>query len=225
MLSESQLKSLVARARESSDKRKFRQSVELTLVLKDIDIKKGFNLNEVVTLPYKPTDAARVCVVASGDMATRAHRTGIDRVIEPTELDRIGTNKREARKIARSYNFFLSDTAFMSAVGRSLGQFLGPKGKMPLPLPYGSPIEAIATRFKNSVRVRTKNQINLSTKFGDEEMNDDQLTANANAIFAAIEKKLPQGEKNIHNAIVKFTMGKPAAVRTAMIKENKRGSD
>jgi large subunit ribosomal protein L1 len=221
MLSDSQLKPLITTARMSSPKRKFQQSVELTLVLKDIEVKKGFSLNEVVSLPYKSKTAASICIVASGDLGMRAHRAGVDRVIEPSELDRLGTNKREARKIVRSYNFFLCDTSLMSTVGRSLGQFLGPKGKMPSPLPYGAPVDSIAARLKNSVRVRAKNQLNLSAKIGDEEMNDDELTANASAIVATVEKKLPQGEKNIRNAIVKFTMGKPAALQTVLIKEKR----
>ena len=222
MLGESQFKSLITTARENASKRNFPQSVEVTLVLKDIEVKKGFNLNEVVVLPYKPRKAPSICIIASGDMASRAQRAGIDRIIEPAELDRLGTNKREARKIARSYHFFLCDAALMSTVGRSLGQYLGPKGRMPSPLPYGAPVESIATRFKNSVRVRAKNQLNISAKIGDEEMDDDHLTSNASAVLATIEKKLPQGEKNIRNAIIKFTMGKPAAIQTAMIKENQR---
>jgi large subunit ribosomal protein L1 len=101
----------------------------------------------------------------------------------------------------------------MATVGRSLGQFLGPKGKMPTPLPYGAPIESIATRFRGSVRVRAKNQLNVSAKIGDEKMDDNQLTTNASAVISAVEKKLPQGEKNIRNALIKFTMGKPANLK------------
>src|SRR5918911_3441145 len=201
-----QLISLMKTAREAAPKRNFRQSVELTLVLKDIDVKKGFNFNEIVSLPHKPTQPATICVVASGDMGTRAHRAGIDRVIEPDELDRIGTNKREARKISRAYNFFLADASLMSTVGRSLGQFLGPKGKMPTPLPYGAPIENIASRLRSSTRIRSKNQLNMSTKIGDETLTDEQLVENANAVITAIEKRLPQGDKNLRNTIVKFSM-------------------
>jgi large subunit ribosomal protein L1 len=223
MLSDSQLKQLMKRARDGATKRGFKQSVELTLVLKDIDVKKGFNLNEVVTLPNRPSREANICVIASGDMGTRSRRAQIDKVIEPEELDRLGTNKKEARKMVKAYDFFLSDTAFMPTVGRSLGQFLGPKGKMPTPMPYGAPVEAIATRLKSSVRVRAKNQLNVSAKIGDEEMDDSKLTANASTIIATIEKKLPQGEKNIRNAMVKFTMGKTAKLMT--LKEEKEKKD
>jgi large subunit ribosomal protein L1 len=210
MVSNSQLLELVKRAREGSTKRNFTQSAELTIVLKDIDVKKGFSLNEVVALPHKPSKQPSICVIATGDMGSRARKVGIEKVMEPHELDRLGTNKREARKVVRAHDFFLADTAQMASIGRSLGQFLGPKGKMPTPLPYGAPVENIAGRFKNSVRVKAKNQLNVSAKIGDEKMDDGQLVENASAIVAAIEKKLPEGDKNIRNTMIKFTMGKAA---------------
>jgi large subunit ribosomal protein L1 len=108
----------------------------------------------------------------------------------------------------------------MATVGRSLGQFLGPKGKMPTPLPYGAPVENIANRFRSSVRIKAKSQLNLSTKIGDEKMDDSQLAENASAVISAVEKKLPQGDKNIRNAMVKFTMGKTAKL-SSLAKEKK----
>jgi large subunit ribosomal protein L1 len=221
MVSDNQILELVKRAREASSKRKFVQSAELTLILKDIDVKKGFNLNEVVALPHKSSKEPKICVIATGDMGSKARKAGIDKVMEPAELDRIGTNKREARKLVRAHDFFLADTAQMASIGRSLGQFLGPKGKMPTPLPYGAPVETIAGRFKNSVRVKAKNQLNVSAKIGDEKMEDAQLVDNASAIIAAVEKKLPQGDKNIRNATVKFSMGKPAKLTALKVKEER----
>lgn len=221
MVSDSQLRELVKTAREGAGKRNFSQSAELTIVLKDIDVKKGFSLNEVVVLPHKPSRLPTVCVVGSGDMAVRAKNAGVDHVMDPQELDRLGTNRREARKLVRAHDFFLSDTNQMASVGRSLGQFLGPKGKMPTPVPYGAPIENIAGRFRGSVRVRSKNQLNVSTKIGDEKLSDDQLAENASAVLAAVEKKLPQGDQNIRAAHIKFTMGKIAKLSTIKSKEKK----
>jgi large subunit ribosomal protein L1 len=219
MVDDGDLSQLITSARQRMTKRNFDQTAELTLIFKDIDAKKGFNINEIISLPYVPSILATICVVGSGDLATRARKSGIDKIIEPEELSRLGTNRREARKIVRSHDFFLADTSLMSNVGRSLGQFLGPKGKMPTPLPYGAPVETISARLRGSVRVRTKNQLNVSGKIGDEKMNDTQLSANANAIINEIEKKLPQGDKNIRNVIVKFTMGKIA--RLSAVKDQR----
>jgi len=207
MANDADLKELLVNARKENKQRKFDQSIDLTIVLKDIDVKKGFSFNEVVHLPNKPTRKATVCVVASGEMGTRAKRAEADKIIEADELDRLGTNKKEAKKLATAYDFFVSDTSLMATVGRSLGQFLGPKGKMPTPIPYGAPIESILDRLRSSVWVRVRNQLNVSTKIGDEKMDDKQIVQNANAVLAVIEKKLPQGDKNIRNTLVKLTMG------------------
>src|ERR671925_330817 len=221
MLDDNQLKGMIKNAREGFEKRNFTQSAELTLILKDIDVKKGFSINEVVNLPNKVTKTSSICVFTSGDMGTRAKKAKVDRIIEPEELDRLGTNKKDARKVVKAYDFFLADTSLMSSVGRSLGQFMGPKGKMPSPIAYGAPIENIADRFRGSVRARTKNQLNISAKIGDEKMEDEQILGNAVAVISAIEKKLPQGDKNIHNAIIKFTMSKPS--KASAVKQEKVG--
>ena len=215
MLDDNKLKGMMKNAREGFEKRNFTQSAELTLILKDIDVKKGFSVNEVVNLPNKSTKTSSICVFASGDMGTRARKAQVDKVIEPDELSRLGTNKKDARKVVKAYDFFLADTTLMSSVGRSLGQFMGPKGKMPSPLAYGAPIESIADRFRASVRARTKNQLNVAAKIGD-----DQIVGNALAVISAIEKKLPQGDKNIHNAIIKFTMSKPS--KASALKQDKK---
>lgn len=210
LVTDGHLRELIKQARDGLDKRRFTQSAELTLILKDIDVKKGFSLNEVVSLPHKLTDGSAICLIGSGDLAMRARKVGIPTVLEPQELDRLGTNKREARKLVRKHNFFLSDTSLMPSVGRSIGQFLGPKGKMPTPLPYGAPLESIVNRFQTSIRLRVKNQLSVSARVGDENMDDSSLANNSVAVVSALEKKLPQGEKNIHGAVFKFTMSRPA---------------
>jgi large subunit ribosomal protein L1 len=214
MLDDNQLKDIIKNARDGIIKRNFTQSAELTLILKDIDVKKGFSINEVVNLPNKTMKTSSICVFASGDMGTRARKAQVDRVIEPDELDRLATNKKDARKVVKAYDFFFADTTLMSNVGRSLGQFMGPKGKMPSPITYGAPIENIAERFRRSVRARAKNQLNISAKIGDEKMKDEHLVDNALAVISTIEKKLPQGDKNIRNAVIKFTMSNPSSTST-----------
>ena len=87
MLDDNQLTGIIKNARDGCEKRNFTQSAELTLILKDIDVKKGFSINEVVNLPNKTTKASSICVFASGDMGMRARKAEVDRVIEPEELD------------------------------------------------------------------------------------------------------------------------------------------
>ncbi|MEX0855131.1 MAG: 50S ribosomal protein L1 [Nitrosopumilaceae archaeon] len=207
MITEAQLKEMIKEAKSADKERKFKQSLELIMVFKDIDVKKGFSLNETVQLP-KTNSPAAVCVMASGDMGLKAKSAKADRVIDNDELNRLAANKRESRKMINSFDFFLADTKLMPLVGKVLGQILGPRGKMPIPVPFNAPIESFLDRFRSSVRVKVKNSLSMSCKIGDETMEDSDLALNANAVVSAVEKKLPNGDKNIKRIMVKTTMGK-----------------
>ena len=208
MITESQLVEMIKEVKKDTKQRKFKQAFEIIITFKDIDVKKGFALNEIVQLP-KTTSPAAVCVMATGDMSTKAKAAKADAVIGTEELDKFAANKRESRKFINKYDFFLADTKIMPVVGKVLGQLLGPRGKMPVPVPFDAPIESFLQRFRSSIKVRVRGSLSLACKFGDETMDDGDLAVNAHAIVSAVEKKLPNGEKNIKRIMIKTTMGKP----------------
>jgi large subunit ribosomal protein L1 len=208
MITEAQLVEMIKTVKESSKQRKFKQALEIFITFKDIDVKKGFALNEIIQLP-KTSSPATVCVMATGDMSTKAKAAKADAVIGTEDLDKFAANKRESRKFINKYDFFLADTKIMPVVGKVLGQLLGPRGKMPVPVPYDAPIESFLQRFRTSIKVRVRGSLSLACKFGDETMEDTDLAVNAHAILSAVEKKLPNGEKNIKKIMIKTTMGKP----------------
>ena len=210
MVNESDMQDLIKRAKGEAGQKKFRQSIELIVVLRDIDVKKGFAIKEIVQLPNTGSSAA-VCVMASGDMGLKAKAAKADRVIDADEMSKLGENKRESRKFVNSYDFFLADTKLMPTVGKVLGQILGPRGKMPTPVPFNASIESFLARFRSSKLIRLRNSLSLSCKIGDESMDDAALAANALAILSTVEKKLPNGDRNIKKIMAKTTMG--AAVR------------
>ena len=208
MITETQIVEVIKKAKSENKKRNFIQSVELIINFKDIDVKKGFALNEIVQIP-KTNSPATVCVMATGDMGRKAKEADADAVIGTEELEKFATNKRESRKFISRYDFFLADTKVMPLVGKTMGQFLGPRGKMPTPVPFDAPIESFLQRFRSSIKVRTRASLSISCKIGDETMDDADLATNAHAVLGAIEKKLPNGEKNIKGVMIKTTMGRP----------------
>jgi len=215
MVNETQLVEVIKKAKESDKTRKFQQSIEMILVFKDIDVKKGFAISETIQLPKKMSKAASVCIIATGDLGIKAKNAKADRVMNEAELVQLGKNKRESRKVINKYDFFLADTKLMPTVGKVLGQLLGPRGKMPTPIPFNAPVESLLERFRTSVGVKVKGSLSLSCKIGEESMDDADLAANANTIAAAIEKKLPNGDKNIRKIMIKTTMGKAIRLEQA----------
>ncbi|MDE1724982.1 MAG: 50S ribosomal protein L1 [Thaumarchaeota archaeon] len=208
MITESQIAQMITDAKKSTKQRKFKQAVELIMVFKDIDVKKGFAINEVVQLPKKMAKSSAICVIASGDLGVKAKSANADLVVDSTQVAQMGSNKRESRKLINGYDFFLADTTVMANVGKTLGQFMGPRGKMPTPVPFNAPIDSILERFRSSIRVRLKNSLSLACKIGDETMSDEDLLANVNAVIGTVEKKLPGGDKNIKKIMIKTSMGK-----------------
>lgn len=211
MLSNQQLAELVKKGKEQSAERKFTQSVEVLVALKEVDPKKtDLNINEIVYLPHPMSKQAKVAFIGSGDLAVRAKNANASLVMDPSQLENYGGSKRDAKKLARSYDFFLADTALMPRIGKILGQALGPKGKIPSPVPPNSPIEAMINRMRTAVRVRSRGSLGVMAKVGDAKLTDAELAENIVAVVNAVVKKLPNGDRNIKTIMVKTTMGKPA---------------
>ena len=217
MVNESQLVEVIKQAKENDKDRKFKQSVEMIMVFKDVDVKKGFAINETVQLPKKTTKPSSVCIMASGDMGTKAKNAKADLVMDENELTKLSADKKKSKKLINKYDFFLADTKLMQTVGKKLGQLLGPRGKMPTPVPFNAPIESFLERFRTSVKIKAKGSLSMSCRIGEESMDDADLAANANAVATAIEKILPNGSKNVKKIMFKTTMGK--AIKTEEAKK------
>ena len=211
MLTNQQLAELVKKGKDQSTERKFNQSFEVLIALKDVDPKKtDLNVNEIVYLPHPTSKRAKVCFIGSGDLAVRAKNAKADRVMDPAQLENYGGSKKDAKKLARSFDFFLADTALMPRIGKVLGQSLGPKGKIPLPVPPNSPIEGMIERMRTAVRVRSRGSLGVMAKVGDSKLADNELAENIVAVVGSVVKKLPNGDRNIRTIMVKTTMGMPA---------------
>ena len=199
--------------RKGVTKKKFTQSIDLVVRLREVDLKKPENrINETIALPNPPEKPLKICVIASGDLATRAKSAGADMLVGRQEMDNLSKDKKAARKLAQEYDFFIAEAPLMPLVGRALGSFLGPRGKMPTPVPPNAPIEQVVANHRKMVRVRMREQPVLQCRVGTEAMADDKLVENIQAVVSRIEQKLERGFKNIGEILIKGTMSKPVKV-------------
>ncbi len=198
----------VRTALERAPERKFSESVDITVNLKNIDMAQPKNrIDETILLPQGTGRPIRIAVLGRGEITTQAREAGVDLIIGPEEIERLGGEPREARTIANDYKFFLAETAVMPVVGRHLGVRLGPRGKMPMPIPQGTDIRPIVDRLRNSVKIRTKDKKTFSAKVGTTAMEPEQIADNVDAVMKRVESVLEQGPLNIRSVYVKTTMG------------------
>jgi large subunit ribosomal protein L1 len=186
----------------------------LVLKLQEIDMKSSeAKLQEIVELPYVSEKPNKICVIASGEFALKAKRANADLVIERAELEGLGGKKKELRKIANGYDFFIAEAPSMTLVGRVLGPILGPRGKMPIAVPPSADIAALIAKHRKTIVVRMRGQPMLQCNVGMENMTEEQLTDNIQAILRVLEGKLKKGLKNIKFAYIKTAMGVPVKIK------------
>lgn len=212
-LAKDEISRALGELRKSLTKKKFTQSIDLVVRLREVDLKKPENrINEAIPLPNPPEKALKVCVIASGDLATRAKSAGADMLVGRQEIENLAKDKKGARKLAQEYDFFIAEAPLMPLVGRALGSFLGPRGKMPTPIPPNAPVDQVIVNHRKMVRVRMREQPVLQCRVGTEAMPDEKLVENIQAVVSRIEQKLERGFKNIGEILVKGTMSKPVKI-------------
>ena len=201
------IQTAIQRALDESPERKFVESVEIAFTLRDVDLKNPANrIQEEVRLPSGRGKPVKISMFAGGEMATKAKAAGID-VIDPATIEDLGGNKQLARKVANKSDFFLAEIPHMATVGRFLGVVLGPRGKMPRPVPPNVDPGMIATGLKDTSIVRSRDRVTFHTAFGSREQGLDDLTANAVAIWDRVMSKLERGAGNIRSCYIKTSMG------------------
>jgi len=203
----------VKQAKSKSGGKKFDQTVDLILNITEIDMKAPEGkITEVVELPHvgKPN---KILVVGSGELAMKARRANADRVLERADLDALAGKKKDLRKIANDYDVFVSEAPLMPLVGRTLGPVLGPRGKMPVPVPPNADITAILEKHRKTIVVRMRNQPIIQVSVGAESMSEDELWDNIQAVLRVLEAKLKRGLKNVKLAYIKTSMGTPVKIK------------
>ncbi|MGA2675559.1 MAG: 50S ribosomal protein L1 [Methanobacterium sp.] len=198
----------VKKAKDESKPRNFTQSVDVVINIKDLDVKKPENrIDEEVFLPKGRGKEVKIAFIADGELAVQAKNAGADLVITKSELEEMGKNRKDAKKIANQYNFFVAQADLMPLVGRFLGPVLGPRKKMPKPVPANAKPDPILERLKSTVKIRIKDQPVIQAMVGSHEMDDEMIAENIEAVLGILDRNLEKGRNQIKSMYVKTSMG------------------
>jgi large subunit ribosomal protein L1 len=194
-------------ALENAPERKFVESVDITFTIKDVDLKNPNNrIKEEIRLPSGRGKELKIAMFAAGEAATKAKNAGIH-VFTPQEIEEFGGQKGKAKKMANSFDFFLSEVPHMGLIGRYLGVVLGPRGKMPRPVPPTLDPSVIAAGLKSTVVVKSGDRMTFHAALGTAKQSQEELAANAMEIYNRVISKLERGVGNIRSLFIKTSMG------------------
>ncbi len=182
------------------EKRGFSQSIDLIINIKNIDLKKPENkFSKRVVLPHgRGKDIAIGIIGEKGDI-TKDNITDFEK------------NKSAAKKLGKKYEFLVCEASLMPLVGKILGRYLAPKGKMPELLLPGKDPDSIIEDLKKSVRIKLRDSPSIQIMIGTENMNDEQLKENTDKVIEEVRKSLPP-KAQMKSVFLKTTMGKPVRV-------------
>ena len=197
----------VTRALDEAPPRNFRETVDLAVNLRDLDLNDpSQRVDESVVLPAGTGQETQIVVFASGETALRAEDVA-DEVLDDDDLEELGDDTDAAKDLADDTDFFVADASLMQDIGRYLGTVLGPRGKMPTPLQPDDDVVETVNRMKNTVQLRSRDRRTFHTRVGAQDMESGDIADNIDVIIRRLEADLEKGPLNIDSMYVKTTMG------------------
>lgn len=206
-MADTEIAQAVTRALEESPDRNFRESVDLAINLRDLDLKDPSNrVDESIVLPGGTGRETVIVVFAEGETAARAESVA-DEVLDGDDLEDLGDDDNEAKDLANRTDFFVAEQAMMQDIGRYLGTVLGPRGKMPTPLAPDDDVVEVVERMKNTVQLRSRDRRTFHALVGARDMDPEDIAQNVDTILRRLHGSLEKGPRNIDSVYIKTTMG------------------
>src|SRR3989344_38116 len=183
----------IQEAKKNSPKRNFKQSIELIINLKDYDIKKN-TLNSFISLPFPAGKKVKVCALVGPELIEHAKKT-CDNAIPDEEFSKY-SEKKTARALAQSYDYFIAQVTIMPKIATVFGKVFGPKGKMPNPkagcvVPPNANLKPLCEKLQTLVNLRIKNDPIFQIRVGTEDSKEEEIAANVAAIYENLIHSMP----------------------------------
>lgn len=200
--------------REKSPKKNFKQTIDLIITLKDLDLKKPEqHVDLFLNLHHNRGRKVKVCALVGPELFDQA-KEACDKAIMIDQFEFYAKDKKAVKKLAEEFDFFVAQANIMPKIATVFGRVLGPKNKMPNPkagcvVPPNANLKALHERLQKTARIMAKTQLMVQLMAGKEEMKDEDLADNIYFIYDSLRHNLAESENNIKGVYIKFTMSKP----------------
>jgi len=199
--------------RGKTKERKFKQTVELQVALKDYDPQKDKRFAGTVKLPNIPRPNMKICLIADQKHQDEAKALGYGvegSSIEVTTLDNLkkfNKDKKLIKKWAKKFYLLLATDALVKKIPVVLGPILNRIGRFPAPVTHQEPLDKKLDDVKSSVKWQLKKVTNMNVAVANQEMTDEEVRQNIVMSLNFLSSLLKKGWHNIKSIHIKTTMG------------------
>eukprot|EP01113_Clastostelium_recurvatum_P041133 TRINITY_DN648_c0_g1_i1.p1 TRINITY_DN648_c0_g1~~TRINITY_DN648_c0_g1_i1.p1 ORF type:complete len:230 (-),score=91.09 TRINITY_DN648_c0_g1_i1:164-814(-) len=204
--------SISAILKESQDnKRKFVETVELQVGLKNYDPQKDKRFSGQVKLPNPVKSKFTVCILGDQAHVDQAAALGLDS-LDVEALKKMNKNKKLVKKLAQKYDAFLASESVIRLIPRLLGPGLNKAGKFPTLLTHNDDMAAKVNDIKATIKFQLKKVLCLGVAVGNVSLTEKQLSNNIQLTINFLVSLLKKNWQNIRSLNIKSSMGKPQRI-------------
>eukprot|EP00341_Mesodinium_pulex_P007174 CAMPEP_0116907326 /NCGR_PEP_ID=MMETSP0467-20121206/13048_1 /TAXON_ID=283647 /ORGANISM="Mesodinium pulex, Strain SPMC105" /LENGTH=229 /DNA_ID=CAMNT_0004582341 /DNA_START=26 /DNA_END=715 /DNA_ORIENTATION=- len=187
-------------------KRKFTETIELQITLKNYDPQRDKRFSGTFRLPVTPKVNCNVCVLGNQRHCETAEKLGIDRMnIE--DLKKFNKNKKLIKKFAKKYDSFLASGTLIKQIPRILGPGLTKAGKFPSLLDDNDNVQEKVDTAKATIKFQMKKVMCMSLAVANVTMTNAEISLNVQLAVNFLVSLLKKNWQNVKVLYIKSTMG------------------
>jgi len=215
MMNDKELTAAIETLKKDSQ-RKFKESIDLIVALKDLNLKVPEEQVEIFVQAHKTLGKPkRVCAIVGPEMAEEAKKV-FDTAIVLDDNQKI--DKKAMKKVAHSHDYFIGQANLMPKIAQGWGRVLGPVGKMPNPkagciVPPKALLAPLYAKLQKTIKVSAKKSPNVQVLVGTVDMDVVDVVDNIKTVYSQLVAHLPREKNNVKHVFLKLSMSKPVKIQ------------
>ncbi|KAJ2717861.1 60S ribosomal protein L10A [Coemansia sp. Benny D115] len=201
-----EIKTLLAASAEK--KRRFVETIELQIGLKNYDPQRDKRFSGSIKLPNIPRPNMSVAILGDAHDCDKAKAIGMP-FHSADDLKKLNKNKKLIKKLAASVDAFLASETMIKQIPRLLGPGLHKAGKFPTPVSHTDDLTARANEIRSTIKFQLKKVLCMAVAVGNVNMTEEEVLSNIMLSVNFLVSLLKKRWQNIRSLYIKSTMGKP----------------
>jgi len=185
--------------------RKFIETIELQISLKNYDPQRDKRFSGTFKLPTIPRPNLKCCMLGNAAHCEQADRIGVDHM-SVEDLKKLNKNKKLVKKLAKKYDFFLASDNMIKQIPRLLGPGLTKAGKFPTLLTSGEDMQDKIDEVKSTIKFQMKKVMCLNVAVGNVTQTKQEVIVNVQLAANFLASLLKKQWQNIGSIYLKTTM-------------------